>query len=325
MHHSSNRPLMRLARAALLLWLALPALANAETLSAAQWLDRLAHSMDELNYRGVMSYAYGDQLESLQITHGIYKGEQFERVEHLDGARREIIRHGSQLTCIQLGQRLELLFHRHLLKAGLKGLDQYYTLTVDGTDRVAGRHAVVLSIKPRDQYRFGYQLALDSDSGLLLRSEAIDPSGKVRERLQFVQVEIGMPLKKEWLGDAPDKPVARNMDQSGDRMIDRVLEESQMPWQPDWVPPGFALSVAPSRKNEGVMTYSDGLAVMSVFVEPIKPPLPTGDGRATQGATIAYTRLTEHDGKPYLVTVVGEVPEVTAQRVASSVVWHSSQ
>jgi len=308
------------------LWLALPCVAVADNPPSEQWLGRLAHSMDELNYRGVMSYAHGAQMESLRLTHGIFDGEEFERLEHLDGAPREIIRHGKQLTCIQLGQRVDSLLHRHLLKAGLEGIDRYYDIEVAGEDRVAGRRAVVLNIKPRDQFRFGYRLALDHDTGLLLRTEALDDAGRVRERLQFVEVEIGMPLKKEWLGDVANHPTANSAVTNSKPepvLIDRVVEEAQMPWRPEWMPPGFVLSVAPHRASEGVMTYSDGLAVLSIFVEITQAPLPASDGRAMHGATVAYTKLANFNGQPYLITVVGEVPEMTAQRVAGAVSWRN--
>ncbi len=282
-----------------------------------QWLNRLARSMGELNYRGVLSYARDNHLESVRITHGILDGEEFERLEHLDGQHREVIRRGKQLTCIQLGQRFNLLFHRRLLKDGLAGLDPYYEVRIGSEDRVAGRRATIVSIRPRDGFRYGYRLALDNDSGLLLRSESLDAAGRVLERLQFVEVEIGQPLKKEWLGDA--SPAAKQPD---DRVaIERVVEEAQMPWRPRWLPPGFVLSVAPHRPSEDVLTYSDGIAVLSVFVEAATADLPSGPGRALQGATIAYTRAMQLGGKPCVVTVVGEVPQETASRVADSVAW----
>ncbi len=284
----------------------------------AAWIDRLAR-MDELNYRGVLTYLRGDHQESLRVTHGTYNGEQYERLEHLDGTRREVIRHGEQLTCIQLGQRLDRLFHPHLLKVGLANLDPYYTISVGDEGRIAGRRAVNLSIKSRDEFRFGYHLALDYDTGLLLRFESLNRLGHVLERLQFVDVQIGVPLKKEWLGDealiAPTKPTPTSMP------IERVVEEGQMPWKPQWLPPGFSLALAPHRAGENALTYSDGLAVLSVFVEAAKEPLPNGEGSAMQGATVAYTRPVQIGAIPHLVVVVGEVPPETARRVADSVVW----
>jgi sigma-E factor negative regulatory protein RseB len=327
MRRSNNRFLAQVLRFFLIsVWLGLPSsfaadaanLKTADPGASKEWLDKLAHSMRELNYRGLMTYAHGSRLESLRITHGLHNDEEFERIEYLDGAPREIIRHGKEVTCIQLGQRLDFLLHPHLLKPSLEGLEQNYDVHLDGEDRIAGRRVVVLTIKPRDQFRYGYRMALDHDTGLLLRTEALDDEGRISERLQFVDVEIGVPLKKEWLADIgngaahPQKPATLP--------IDRVVEESQMQWRPEWVPPGFALSVAPHKSSEGLLTYSDGLAVMSVFVEAIQPPLPRSDGKARQGATIAYTHAVELNGKPHLVTVVGEIPPITARRVASSVV-----
>jgi sigma-E factor negative regulatory protein RseB len=281
------------------------------------WLNRLAHSMGELNYRGVMSYARDNHLESLRITHGTLNGAEFERLEHLDGQHREVIRRGKQLTCIQLGQRFDLLFHRRLLKEGLAGLDAYYDVQIGKEDRVAGRRAVVVDIAPKDAFRYGYRLALDYDTGLLLRSEALDATGHVLERMQFVEVEIGQPLKKEWLGESA--PVANTAD---DRVaIERVVEEVQMPWHPQWLPAGFMLSVAPHRPSEDVLTYSDGIAVLSVFIESAAASMPQSGGKAMQGATAAYSRPMQLDGKATVVTVVGEVPPETANRVANSVVW----
>jgi sigma-E factor negative regulatory protein RseB len=292
--------------------------ARAADVSANIWLDRFAHSMKELNYRGVLSYERGDHLESLRVTHGIVDGEPFERLEHLDGAHREVIRRGKQLHCVQLGQHLDLLLHNHVLKPGLAGLDPYYDLQTAGDGRVAGRRCIDIAIKPRDEYRIGYRLALDRDTGLLLRSEALDANGQILERLQFVDVEISRNFKPEWLnGTDRAAPLAADA-----HTIDRVIEEVQMPWRPRWLPPGFVLALAPHRPSEEVLTYSDGLAVLSIFVTPAQADMPAGAGRASQGATVAVTKqIISTGGAPFSITVIGEVPLATAQLVADSVSW----
>ena len=294
-----------------------PVIARAETKEGAFWLDRLAR-MDELNFRGVLIYTRGDHQESLRVTHGTYNGELYERLEHLDGERREVIRHGDQLTCIQLGQRLERLLHRHILKAGLANLEPYYTVNAGEESRIANRRAITLNIKSRDEFRYSYRLAVDYDTGLLLRFEAVNQAGHTLERLQFVDVQIGEPLKKEWLGNAM---AAAEKAAPNPMPIERVVEEEQMAWKPRWLPPGFALALAPHRTGEEVLTYSDGLAAFSVFVEAASEPLPSREGSAVQGATVAYTRPAQIAGKPHLILIVGEVPAETAKRVANSVEW----
>jgi sigma-E factor negative regulatory protein RseB len=288
----------------------------ADNASAATWLNRLAHS-SQLSYRGVLSYVRADHLESLRITHGTLNGEKFERLEHLDGDQREVIRHGQQLTCIQLGEHFNRLFQRRPLQAEMARLDPHYAIALGSEERIAGRRAITLNIAPLDAFRYGYRLALDYDTGLLLLLETLTGKGQVLERLQFVEVEIGQPLKKEWLGDSLALP-----DSSADPgSVERVVEEAQMPWRPQWLPPGFVLSVAPRKLSDDVLTYSDGLAVLSVFVATVAEPQSAALGKAAQGATVAVTRSTQFGGKPMLVTVVGEVPPATAARVVDSVVW----
>lgn len=290
---------------------------SAETKASAAWLDRLAH-MDELNFRGVLTYSRADHQESLRVTHGTYNGEVYERLEHLDGERREVIRHGDQLMCIQFGQRLERLLHRHLLKDGLANLEPYYAIVIGEESRIANRRAITLNIKSHDALRYSYRLALDYDTGLLLRFESINQIGHVLERLQFVDVQIGEPLKKEWLGDAlavSPKAVPNSTP------IERIIEENQMAWRPQWLPSGFSLALAPHRAGEQALTYSDGLAVFSIFTESAGEPMPSREGSAIQGATVAYTRPVTVTGKSRLVVVVGEIPPETARRVANSVEW----
>lgn len=285
--------------------------------AVAAWLDRLAHN-SELSYRGVLSYTRADHLESLRITHGTFNGEKFERLEHLDGDQREVIRHGQQLTCIQLGEHFNRLFQRRPSQTGAARIDPHYAVALGDEERVAGRRAITLNIAPLDAFRYGYRLALDYDTGLLLRMETLSGKGEMLERLQFVEVEIGQPLKKEWLGDR----LALRGGSADPGSVERVVEEVQMPWRPQWLPPGFVLSVAPRRPSDDVLTYSDGLGVLSVFVAPApEPPQSAATGRAVQGATVAVTRSMQFAGKPVVVTVVGEVPPATAARVVDSVVW----
>lgn len=284
---------------------------------ALAWLDRFSRSMADLSYHGVLTYESGDHLESLRVTHGKVDGEPYERLEHLDGDRREVIRRGEQLTCIYLGQRLSRLFHQASVNHDLAGVEAHYDLRPEGESRVAGRRTMGIIVKPRDEWRFGYRLALDYDTGLLLRSELVAGDGRVLERFQFVEVTIG-PLKPEWITDAP---VAMPAADTTREPVGAPARAVPAGWSPRWLPAGFALSKAARPSRDDVQTYSDGLAVMSVFVEPADEPLPASEGRAQQGATVAFTRPLRSADRSYIVTVMGEVPQATAAGVANSVGW----
>jgi sigma-E factor negative regulatory protein RseB len=70
-------------------------------------------------------------------------------------------------------------------------------------------------------------------------------------------------------------------------------------------------------KDVNTMMYSDGIAAFSVFIEAM-PPAGAGNVVSRNGATVAVTHLSRQ-AEPHLVTVVGELPTETAQKIARSV------
>jgi sigma-E factor negative regulatory protein RseB len=82
--------------------------------------------------------------------------------------------------------------------------------------------------------------------------------------------------------------------------------------------PGFKKVVELRRRLEskavGQVVYSDGLAAVSVFIEPLDGRSPR-TGLASMGAINIYTREVAN----HKVTVVGEAPALSVQRIADSV------
>jgi len=75
------------------------------------------------------------------------------------------------------------------------------------------------------------------------------------------------------------------------------------------------------RKPVNTLMYTDGLATFSVFVEELPSGEATGVG-VRNGATIAVSeRVRGANGGHALVTLVGELPEQTARRIARSVFY----
>ena len=93
-----------------------------------------------------------------------------------------------------------------------------------------------------------------------------------------------------------------------------------MGWAVGWVPGGFIHTDSPSAST-GRRTYTDGLAVFSVFLEELGRGIRPGEGVARNGGTVSYTRGMDLSGRAVLVTVIGEVPVNTARMVADSVDW----
>ncbi len=281
-----------------------------QALEPADWLSRMGRSHRELNYHGIVTFQVGEQLNSFKVSHVVRQGMEFERLEALEGQADETQRQGHALNCVHRGAKLvEMLAHN----AGNEGLRRYYSIEFEGAHRQAGRPVMQVLVRPKDVYRYGYRLALDTESGLLLRSDILNQQGRTIERFQYVMLELGAPAAQ-----TSDNDPALSHTHTLTPHSSVSASANPLPWKPTLIPTGFEpveLAVADANSR----SYTDGLAVLSVFVEPLTEEQPKVDTSMRRGASVSYS--VAFPSQNSLVTVVGEVPMVTAREVARSISW----
>lgn len=294
--------------------------------SPVEMLDRMSHSFRELNYRGTFSYQQGGDTESFRLVHAVIDGEEYERLEYLDGEKRQIVRRGHDLKCVHPGHQL-VRFYQHgkgfqIASAEGGSISDYYQIEQLDSDRVAGRSVINLAISPKDTHRFGYRLSLDEETGLLLRTELIGSQDKVLERFQFVEVSIGDHIDRSEFPDAVDGS-SHDAEHVAASAVNTNKANAHSAWQVKWLPAGFTSAIAEMDViTEDMATFTDGLTVFSVFIEDKvdENTISKGvEGSAQRGATTAYSRALLLAGQPHRVTVVGEIPAKTAQKIAQSI------
>jgi len=306
--------------------------------SPRQWLDDMNRAFSELSYDGIFSYFSGQDLASLRVVHMVVDGEQRERLVHLNGAPREIVRRGDEVACIVMpGDALleleESIPSGPFARAFVRRYDRIsenYGLSFFGEDRVADRTAVRVAVTPRDDNRYGYRLWLDKRTRLLLRSELVDAEGRRLEIFQFNQIRFD---------DEVDAALLEPEGKDGSLVSHLTLATKQpqpvsredLAWEAGWLPDGFSMAAADIRrapsslKSINTIMYSDGLAAFSVFVEGM-PDSGAASMVSRNGATVAVTHMIrDHQDEPHLVTLVGEIPTPTAQRIARSVAPRRSE
>ena len=64
------------------------------------WLADMNRAFSELSYDGIFTYFSGDDLDTLRVVHMVVAEVQRERLVHLNGAPREIVRTGEEVACI---------------------------------------------------------------------------------------------------------------------------------------------------------------------------------------------------------------------------------
>ncbi|MDH3643556.1 MAG: MucB/RseB C-terminal domain-containing protein [Gammaproteobacteria bacterium] len=297
-----------------------------------EWLADMNRAFTELSYDGMFSFYSGDDLASLRVVHMIIDSVQRERLVHLNGAPREIVRIGEEVACILMpgDDLLELessIPSGPFARAFVRRYDRissYYGLSFFGEDRVAGRQAVRMAVLPRDEDRFGYRLWLDKQTRMLLRSELVDGEGNRLEIFQFNQIAFGDEVSEQALepmGD--DGSIVSHLSLARENSVPVPHGESR--WRAEWVPAGFTMAASDIRSPPGsldsvdTMMFSDGLAAFSVFIEDM-PPAGAASMISRRGATVAVTHLVADSKQAHhLITLVGELPTLTAQRIAQSI------
>jgi sigma-E factor negative regulatory protein RseB len=295
-------------------WLVLPAHAD----DAQDLLKRLAQVEQQQSFQGTFVYERNGSFSTHRIWHRVTDGKVRERLLQLDGSAQEVLRVDGVTQCVSgaLEDGVSNAPDSSVHAYDVKKLSAWYDMKVIGTSRVAGREARILALTPKDQHRYGVELHLDNQTGLPLKSLLLSEKGQLLERFQFTEMDTGNLPTDLALQPSADCKVVQ---------IARAKAENATkpaPWRLEWMPPGFELSSSTVRKDPGSnaqvssLMYDDGLARYSVFVEPISGA--TADTRTQLGPTVAVSRRLTTPKGDVLVTVVGEVPIGTAERVALS-------
>ena len=292
----------------------------------SRWLERMPVATRTLNYEGVFVYRHSGGMETIRVIHRVVDGKEQERLTSLDGDRREVLRDPERVTCIWSDNKSVLVDEsrrRGLLGSALFQADdrlrQHYRLEMGGHARIAGRAAQEVRVAPVDEFRYGYRLWLDVGSGLLLKAQLLDEKAAVLEELLFTRIELPEEI--------PDNVLEPEVASEGfDRHTNAgppvpAPKAAPPQWAVSWVPAGFhqtGYSREPLVDGQAPvdhLVFSDGLAAFSVYLERITGERSPFEGLSQMGALAAYgKRIGE-----FQVTVVGDVPRVTVDRVGRSV------
>lgn len=307
------------------------AAAAAEEGNAQALFEKMTAATRALNYDGVFVYSRGNHTDSMRLIHRADASGEQQRLISLSGPAREVIRDNQTVTCIY-PDNLSVVVERSrppkllpMLSQPASEIATHYRFIPLGVDRAANRPAWIIGIVPRTAFRYGYRLWIDKQSHLLLRSEVINSLGVALEQIVFTQLSLPENIPDELLRPSIDGAKFTWYDQGAKAAARSSTDARSENWTARWVPEGFSLrghEVQPlSASSEPVehLVYSDGLAMISIFVEKLPSHASPLRGFSQMGAVTVYS-TTSND---YQVTVVGEVPPLTVRQVASSVVYTS--
>jgi len=295
---------------------------------ALSWLQRIRVATQTLSYTGTFVFRSGDQAETSRIVHVVGRRGIRERLETLDGHPREIVRNGDEVKCylpdsktIKVDKQTDHSVFPSLLPINLQDIGEHYEVSAGAIERIAGHDSRVIVLQPKDKLRYGRKLWVDVKTGMLLKSQTLDDKNEPIEQFAFTQISIGGKIDRDQL-----KPrflaQSRTWHIENSGAVAASLAVSGWSIKPEL--PGFRKMTEMKRTQDGStevghVIYSDGLAAVSVFIEPManktsQPPA----GLSRQGAINIYSRQVAS----HLVTVVGEAPAASVKTLAESVEYH---
>jgi len=302
-----------------------PAASAVESRSINDWLMRMHEASRKRSYIGTFVVSSGGAMSSAKIWHVCEGDQQMERVETLTGAPRSIFRHNDQVVTfmpdhkvVRSEKRESLGMFPQLLQSADGRIADYYKVKQEGAERVAGVEADIVLLVPKDSMRFGYRVWTEQKKGLVVKLQTLDTDGKVLEQAAFSELQLDAPVKMDKLlqmmgkvdGYRVEKPVLVKTTASAEGWVLKAPVAGFKPMSCYKRP----ATANPAPGEEPLQwIFSDGLASVSIFVEPFDRQRHERESSLSMGATQTITRQLD----AYWVTVMGEVPMATLKLFAN--------
>ena len=288
------------------------------------WLDRMSTAMSQMSYQGTFIYISGGRMETMRITHVADENGARERLASVSGPEREVVRDATGVRWMSGEDESVVsdpatnwpMFLDQSFR-GLSAKSDVYRLKLLDRKRIAEFTGQQLDIVATDDFRYGYSVWLEAESGLLLQWQLNDKHGNSLAKLVFTELKIGTEVNQSELRASHKKT-----DKAKTGLLVDTAVSASIPrhWSPGWLPPGFHMmaSRAPQTGEKNGFqhqVYSDGIASISLYLEPDDGAADSGLGLRQLGTSHIFGRK----GNGVMVTVVGDVPAITVEKIAQSV------
>jgi sigma-E factor negative regulatory protein RseB len=292
-------------------------------------LEKSAYAARELNYEGQFTYVNGEQKRMVDIKHMNYGGREVARNIVLGGSQREVFSQGDNVVIFQPTNsnivikktRGKNLFPA-MLPTDLNSIKAHYVASLKGTEFVAEREAHVVELSPKDEYRYSYKVWSDVKFGLMLKMALLNTDNKTLEQIYFNNVSmLNSQNNLNWF--EPKIDMSKSYVTEATEAITHVANDTTVTTD---LPAGYKevdhIQRAAKGKDAIVdqLVFSDGIASVSLFIEPLSKGQRPKKGHMYMGSTNMCANVV--DGRQ--IIVVGEVPEKTVKSIAKAVSFKSN-
>jgi len=284
------------------------------------WLNHMSAAVQSTSYEGTVIRIRDGNAEALKVVHTVKDGVIMEKVVAQEGNGLEIIRIGNEVHCILPDRKsvfIEEWDDQSTLFSTLPSSEirfgNEYDVAIVRKERIAGREAIMLAIRPHDDYRYGHRIWLDTETSFPLQTHLIS-DGTAIEQVKFVEITLNHEIHASALETSYSTEHFTWLRQSPGH-AGPVVEAS---WVSTELPAGFRVVSAHEETMEGSdeqvthILFSDGLANVSVFIAANSGKLAAGAARVGGSNFYGVER------GDFEISAIGEVPAMTVEQIATS-------
>lgn len=290
--------------------------------SAEAWLAKMSSAMQTLNYSiSFVLLKPGVDSQPYLWRHGVNDdGVQMEELNLLNGPGKKALRVGNKVSYFEPNVPPYSLFSSSingpfpsLFINNPKRLYSGYEFVMVGRSRVSGQSAQQIRVISKDKTRYGLNVWLDQETGLLLKMNMFNLQNQLLEQIQVTGLQVT---------EEPD-PFFSKIEPN---MLPEVvnLERNKLnssPWEIGYLPVGMSLVKRELRRlslTGEVVEYlmlSDGLVDISMYIQERINGKPMDN---LVGTSQTDTFFTLQKG-PLNITIIGKIPAKTANAIATSI------
>ena len=181
----------------------------------------------------------------------------------------------------------------------------------------------MIFLEPKDNLCYSYRSWIDTEYGLLLKSVMLNSHNEMMDSIAFNQLALLTNVDLDWFQPNIDNKKSYVMENEVASIVDNSVSSD---WEIKELPAGYHKVDQMIQMVHGKslpvthVVFSDGLASVSLFVEPVTNAAKPRSGYSIEGNHSFYSNT----ASDYRITVVGEVPVLTLHKIAKGFVFKKS-
>lgn len=286
---------------------------NATDVSPKVLLENMRQSMKQLDYQGTVAFFKNGRLDAMKYFHTVDKGLERERLLSLNSPMREVIREAGKVSCV-FKKTNQVVVNEHPvsqsfivdLPKDFSVIQNVYSFVELEEESVAMLPAHVVSIEPKDKYRYKRKIWVNKENFLPLKSEVYDLEGKTVEQVVFTDIQVSSPVPVN--NGAANKATAI----SNNTQVESLpIEQAQIILNN--IPLNYYVEFFTQMDETEHILLSDGFSTVSVYIE--AKVIDAVEGLQILGSVKSLTKIIDD----FQITVLGEVPVDTVQFIAQGI------